>query len=127
MNTGQIRPRASPLERIAKYNQLLRIEAELGDTAYAGWDAISTIMPLVDFAMLPGKKRTALKPFFSISPQMQSKTVASKIMIRESSTACPSRHILGAPADWIMVAWHLPIRYGCPIQCTNFAADLRTI
>ncbi|NMB59835.1 MAG: hypothetical protein GYA12_11755, partial [Chloroflexi bacterium] len=27
--------------RVAKYNQLLRIEAELGDTAaYAGWSAI---------------------------------------------------------------------------------------
>ncbi len=42
LNTGQIKTGApARSERIAKYNQLLRIEAELGDTAaYAGWDAI---------------------------------------------------------------------------------------
>ena len=29
-------------DRVAKYNQLLRIEAELGETGkYAGWDALS--------------------------------------------------------------------------------------
>ncbi|HQX02128.1 MAG TPA: hypothetical protein PLQ94_08455, partial [Anaerolineales bacterium] len=32
---------ASRTDRMAKYNQLLRIEAELGDAAkYAGWDAL---------------------------------------------------------------------------------------
>ena len=39
---GQIKTGApSRSERVAKYNQLLRIEAELGETAsYAGWDAL---------------------------------------------------------------------------------------
>ena len=38
-NTGQIKTGApARFDRVAKYNQLLRIEAELGDTAkYAGW------------------------------------------------------------------------------------------
>ena len=42
LNTGQIKTGApARSDRVAKYNQLLRIEAELGDTAaYAGWDAI---------------------------------------------------------------------------------------
>jgi enolase len=42
MNTGQIKTGApARSDRVAKYNQLLRIEAELGDTAeYAGWDAL---------------------------------------------------------------------------------------
>lgn len=41
-NTGQIKTGApARSDRVAKYNQLLRIEAELGDTAqYAGWDAL---------------------------------------------------------------------------------------
>ena len=41
LNTGQIKTGApARSDRVAKYNQLLRIEAELGDTAkYAGWDA----------------------------------------------------------------------------------------
>ena len=41
-NAGQIKTGApSRSERVAKYNQLLRIEAELGETAkYAGWDAL---------------------------------------------------------------------------------------
>ena len=35
LNTGQIKTgSASRTDRIAKYNQLLRIEEELGDTAY---------------------------------------------------------------------------------------------
>lgn len=42
LNTGQIKTGApARSDRVAKYNQLLRIEAELGDTAtYAGWNAI---------------------------------------------------------------------------------------
>jgi enolase len=42
LNTGQIKTGApSRSDRVAKYNQLLRIEAELGETAiYAGWDAL---------------------------------------------------------------------------------------
>jgi len=41
LNTGQIKTGApARSDRVAKYNQLLRIEAELADTAtYAGWDA----------------------------------------------------------------------------------------
>jgi enolase len=42
LNTGQIKTGApARSDRVAKYNQLLRIEAELGDSAsYAGWSAI---------------------------------------------------------------------------------------
>jgi len=42
LNTGQIKTGApARSDRVAKYNQLLRIEADLDDTAvYAGWDAI---------------------------------------------------------------------------------------
>jgi len=42
LNTGQIKTGApARSDRVAKYNQLLRIETELGDTAtYAGWDAL---------------------------------------------------------------------------------------
>jgi enolase len=42
LNMGQIKTGApARSERVAKYNQLLRIEAELGDAArYAGWDAL---------------------------------------------------------------------------------------
>lgn len=42
LNTGQIKTGApARSDRVAKYNQLLRIEAELGDTAtYAGWQAL---------------------------------------------------------------------------------------
>ncbi|MDW7755266.1 MAG: phosphopyruvate hydratase [Brevefilum sp.] len=42
MNTGQIKTGApARSDRVAKYNQLLRIEAELGSTAhYAGWEAL---------------------------------------------------------------------------------------
>jgi len=42
LNSGQIKSGApARSERVAKYNQLLRIEAELGDAArYAGWDAL---------------------------------------------------------------------------------------
>ncbi len=42
LNTGQIKTGApARSDRVAKYNQLLRIEAELGDTAkYAGWGAL---------------------------------------------------------------------------------------
>ncbi len=42
LNTGQIKTGApARSDRVAKYNQLMRIEAELGDTAkYAGWDAL---------------------------------------------------------------------------------------
>ena len=44
LNTGQIKTGApARSDRVAKYNQLLRIEAELGDVAhYAGWAAIKT-------------------------------------------------------------------------------------
>lgn len=44
LNTGQIKTGApARSDRVAKYNQLLRIEAELGETAvYAGWDALNT-------------------------------------------------------------------------------------
>ncbi|MGW8250977.1 MAG: phosphopyruvate hydratase [Anaerolineales bacterium] len=43
LNMGQIKTGApARSDRVAKYNQLLRIEAELGDTAhYAGWQALS--------------------------------------------------------------------------------------
>ncbi|HMV28446.1 MAG TPA: phosphopyruvate hydratase [Anaerolineales bacterium] len=42
LNAGQIKTGApARSDRVAKYNQLLRIESELGDTAkYAGWDAL---------------------------------------------------------------------------------------
>jgi enolase len=42
LNTGQIKTGApARSDRVAKYNQLLRIENELGDTAkYAGWEAL---------------------------------------------------------------------------------------
>ncbi len=42
MNTGQIKTGApARSDRVAKYNQLLRIENELGSTArYAGWEAL---------------------------------------------------------------------------------------
>jgi enolase len=42
LNTGQIKTGApARSDRVAKYNQLIRIEAELGDTAkYAGWAAL---------------------------------------------------------------------------------------
>ncbi len=42
LNTGQIKTGApARSDRVAKYNQLLRIEAELGDIAeYAGWGAL---------------------------------------------------------------------------------------
>src|SRR5687767_2894034 len=42
LNTGQIKTGApARSDRVAKYNQLLRIEAELGSEArYAGWEAI---------------------------------------------------------------------------------------
>lgn len=42
LNTGQIKTGApARSDRVAKYNQVLRIEAELGETAlYAGWDAL---------------------------------------------------------------------------------------
>jgi enolase len=41
-NTGQIKTGApARSDRVAKYNQLLRIESDLGDTAsYAGWEAL---------------------------------------------------------------------------------------
>lgn len=43
LNTGQIKTGApARSDRVAKYNQLLRIEAELGETGrYAGWDALN--------------------------------------------------------------------------------------
>ncbi len=43
LNTGQIKTGApARSDRVAKYNQLLRIEAELGDEAqYAGWAALA--------------------------------------------------------------------------------------
>ena len=43
LNMGQIKTGApARSDRVAKYNQLLRIEAELGDTAqYAGWNALN--------------------------------------------------------------------------------------
>jgi enolase len=42
-NTGQIKTGApARSDRVAKYNQLVRIEAELGETGhYAGWDALN--------------------------------------------------------------------------------------
>jgi len=42
LNTGQIKTGApARSDRVAKYNQLIRIEAELGETArYAGWQAL---------------------------------------------------------------------------------------
>jgi enolase len=42
LNTGQIKTGApARSDRVAKYNQLLRIESELAETAkYAGWDAL---------------------------------------------------------------------------------------
>jgi enolase len=42
-NAGQIKTGApARSDRVAKYNQLIRIEAELGETArYAGWDALN--------------------------------------------------------------------------------------
>jgi enolase len=45
LNTGQIKTGApARSDRVAKYNQLLRIEAELGETAvYAGWDALKRV------------------------------------------------------------------------------------
>jgi len=47
LNMGQIKTGApARSDRVAKYNQLMRIEAELGDTAkYAGWDALKQGKP----------------------------------------------------------------------------------
>lgn len=47
LNTGQIKTGApARSDRVAKYNQLMRIEAELGDTAhYAGWNALQAGKP----------------------------------------------------------------------------------
>jgi enolase len=44
LNTGQIKTGApARSDRVAKYNQLLRIEAELGETgSYAGWGALKS-------------------------------------------------------------------------------------
>jgi enolase len=44
LNMGQIKTGApARSDRVAKYNQLLRIEDELGDTAeYAGWGALAS-------------------------------------------------------------------------------------
>jgi len=44
LNAGQIKTGApARSDRVAKYNQLLRIEAELGETAhYAGWEALKS-------------------------------------------------------------------------------------
>jgi len=44
LNTGQIKTGApARSDRVAKYNQLLRIEAELAETAkYAGWSALAS-------------------------------------------------------------------------------------
>jgi enolase len=44
LNTGQIKTGApARSDRVAKYNQLLRIESELGETAqYAGWKALKS-------------------------------------------------------------------------------------
>ena len=43
LNMGQIKTGApARSDRVAKYNQLLRIEGELGETAsFAGWDALN--------------------------------------------------------------------------------------
>jgi enolase len=43
LNMGQIKTGApARSDRVAKYNQLLRIEGELGATAqFAGWDALN--------------------------------------------------------------------------------------
>jgi enolase len=45
MNAGQIKTGApARSDRVAKYNQLLRIEEELGDAAqYAGWNAFANL------------------------------------------------------------------------------------
>jgi len=42
LNTGQIKTGApARSDRVAKYNQLLRIESELGESGtFAGWDAL---------------------------------------------------------------------------------------
>jgi enolase len=47
VNSGQIKTGApARSDRVAKYNQLLRIEDELGDTAkYAGWEALAQPAP----------------------------------------------------------------------------------
>lgn len=47
LNMGQIKTGApARTDRVAKYNQLLRIEAELGDTAvYAGWEILRAHHP----------------------------------------------------------------------------------
>ena len=47
-NAGQIKTGSlSRTDRVAKYNQLLRIEAELGGrAAYPGWDAFAAAKPL---------------------------------------------------------------------------------
>ena len=46
-NAGQIKTGSlSRTDRVAKYNQLLRIEEELGDrAAYRGWDAFAAAKP----------------------------------------------------------------------------------
>jgi enolase len=45
LGTGQIKTGApARTDRVAKYNQLLRIEEELGDTAvYPGWGAFARL------------------------------------------------------------------------------------
>jgi hypothetical protein len=45
LNCGQIKTgSASRSDRMAKYNQLLRIEEELGDTAFPGIKALNKII-----------------------------------------------------------------------------------
>ena len=46
LNTGQIKTGApARSDRVAKYNQLIRIESELGDSAhYAGWGALKPVI-----------------------------------------------------------------------------------
>ena len=49
LGTGQIKTGApARSDRVAKYNQLLRIEEELGEKAvYPGWSAFPRLAPLV--------------------------------------------------------------------------------
>ena len=63
LNMGQIKTGApARSDRVAKYNQLLRIEEELGDTAsYAGWAALKQLIQLTKT-----RKRWAYAPPLSL-------------------------------------------------------------
>ena len=65
LNLGQIKTgSASRSERIAKYNQLLRIEEELGESAAFGGRGVYSIETVIEWSYTPGR---ILRPFASLN------------------------------------------------------------